>query len=77
MDTPAGALSTDSLLKHGALICAVALGGVTVGLALWALRRWQDTREYRAWQASVAANPDRRDRNGFPVGTQLGISRSL
>jgi hypothetical protein len=54
----------------------VALGGVAVGVAIWALRRWQDEREYQAWRASVSADPYRRDRNGYPVGAQLGYSRS-
>jgi hypothetical protein len=53
----------------------VALGGVAVGLAVWALRRWMDEREYQAWRASVTADPYRRDRNGYPVGAQLGYSR--
>jgi hypothetical protein len=82
MDTPAeqgtspqgGSLET--VMKRGALVCVVALGGVAVGLAIWALRRWQDEREYQAWRASVTADPYRRDSNGYPVGAQLGYSRS-
>lgn len=70
--TPGSSLET--VVKRGALVCVIALGGVAVGLAVWALRRWQDEREYQAWRASVSANPDRRDRNGYPVGTQLGYS---
>jgi hypothetical protein len=34
-----------------------------------------DEREYQAWRASVTADPYRRDRNGYPVGAQLGYSR--
>jgi len=52
------------------------MGGVAVGLAVWALRRWQDEREYQAWRESVSSDPYRRDRNGYPVGAQLGYSRS-
>jgi len=52
------------------------MGGVAVGLAIWALRRWHDERAYQAWRASVSADPYRRDRNGYPVGAQLGFSRS-
>lgn len=69
---PSGSLET--VMKRGALVCVVALGGVAVGLAVWALRRWQDERQYQAWRASVAADPHRRDRNGYPVGAQLGYS---
>jgi hypothetical protein len=69
-------LSLETVLKRGALVCVVALGGVAVGLAVWAVRRWQDEREYQAWRESVTADPYRRDRNGYPVGTQLGFSRS-
>jgi hypothetical protein len=47
-----------------------------VGLAVWALRRWQDERRYQAWRAAVTADPYRRDRNGYPVGAQLGLSRA-
>ena len=72
---PPGAVSLEAVMKGGALVCAVALGGAAVGLAIWALRRWMDEREYQAWRASVAADPYRRDRNGFPVGAQLGYSR--
>jgi hypothetical protein len=68
--------SLDTLMKRGALVCVVALGGVAVGLAVWALRRWQDEREFQAWRESVDADPYRRDRNGYPVGTRLGYSRS-
>jgi hypothetical protein len=71
-----GAVSLEAMMKGGALVCVVALGGVAVGLAVWALRRWMDEREYQAWRASVAADPYRRDRNGFPVGAQLGYSRT-
>jgi hypothetical protein len=77
MDTPVEAgLSMETVMKRGALVCVVALGGVTVGLAVWALRRWRDEREYQAWRSSVTADPYRRDRNGYPVGAQLGFSRS-
>lgn len=77
MDTPVEkGLSLDTVMKRGALVCVVALGGVAVGLAVWALRRWQDEREYRTWRASVTADPYRRDHNGYPVGAQLGYSRS-
>jgi hypothetical protein len=82
MDMPLGqarpepGLSLETIVRHGALVCAVALGGLGVGLAVWALRRWQDEREHRAWRASVTADPYRRDRNGYPVGAQLGYSRS-
>jgi hypothetical protein len=77
MDMPVDAkVSLDAVMKRGALVCVVALGGVAVGLAVWALRRWHDEREYQAWRASVSADPYRRDRNGYPVGTQLGFSRS-
>jgi hypothetical protein len=77
MDTPASeqGSSFELIMKRGALVCAVAMGGVAVGLAVWALRRWQDEREYQAWRDSVTADPYRRDRNGFPVGAQLGYSR--
>lgn len=71
-----GDLSLETVMKRGALVCMVALGGVAVGLAVWALRRWQGEREYQAWRASLSADPDRRDRNGYPVGAQLGLSRS-
>ena len=77
MDMPVDAkVSLDAVMKRGALVCVVALGGVAVGLAVWAIRRWHDEREYQAWRASVSADPYRRDRNGYPVGTQLGFSRS-
>ena len=77
MDTPVEAgLSMETAMKRGALVCVVALGGVAVGLAVWALRRWRDEREYQAWWAAVNADPYRRDRNGYPVGAQLGIPRS-
>ena len=46
------------------------------GLAVWALRRWQDERRYQAWRAAVTADPYRRDRNGYPIGAQLGLSRA-
>ena len=69
-------LSLETVLKRGALVCVVALGGVAVGLAVWAVRRWQDEREYQAWRESVTADPYCRDRNGYPVGAQLGFSRS-
>ena len=68
--------SLETVLKRAALVCVVALGGVAVGLAVWAVRRWQDEREYQAWRESVTADPYRRDRNGYPVGAQLGLSRS-
>ena len=77
MDTPAAqeqGASLEKAMKGGALVCVVVLGGVAVGLAVWALRRWQDEREYQAWRASVTADPYRRDRNGYPVGAQLGYS---
>jgi hypothetical protein len=78
MDTPVAEQSgsLDTMMKRGALVCVVALGGVAVGLAVWALRRWQDERAYQAWRESVSADPYRRDRNGYPVGAQLGYSRS-
>jgi hypothetical protein len=76
MDTPVEAgLSMETVMKRGALVCVVALGGVTVGLAVLALRRWREGREYQAWQSSVTADPYRRDRNGYPVGAQLRFSR--
>ena len=76
-ETPTpGAASLEAVMKGGALVAVVALGGVAVGLAVWALRRWMDEREYQAWRASVTADPYRRDRNGYPVGAQLGYSRS-
>jgi hypothetical protein len=71
-----GGLSLETVMKRSALVCVVALGGVAVGLAVWALRRWHDERTYQAWRASVSADPYRRDRNGYPVGAQLGFSRS-
>ena len=75
-ETPTpGAASLEAVMKGGALVAVVALGGVAVGLAIWALRRWMDEREYQAWRASVTADPHRRDRNGYPVGAQLGYSR--
>jgi len=75
-ETPTpGAASLEAVMKGGALVAVVALGGVAVGLADWALRRWMDEREYQAWRASVTADPYRRDRNGYPVGAQLGYSR--
>lgn len=77
MDTPVeGGFSLEKVMKRGALVFAVALGGVAVGLAVWAVRRWHDEREYQAWRASVSADPYRRDRNGYPVGAQLGLSRA-
>jgi len=76
MDTPASEQgSLELIMKRGALVCVVAMGGVAVGLAVWALRRWHDEREYQAWRDSVTADPYRRDRNGFPVGAKLGYSR--
>jgi hypothetical protein len=77
MDTPVAeqGSSLETMMKRGALVCVVAMGGVAVGLAVWALRRWQDEREYQAWRESVTADPYRRDRNGFPVGAQLGYAR--
>lgn len=77
MDTPVSEQrsSLELMMKRGALVCVVAMGGVAVGLGVWALRRWQDEREYQAWRDSVTADPYRRDRNGFPVGAQLGYSR--
>ena len=50
-------LSLETVMKRGALVCVVAMGGVAVGLAIWALRRWHDEREYQAWRASVSADP--------------------
>jgi hypothetical protein len=77
MDMPVDdEVSLDAVMKRGALVCVVALGGIAVGLAVWALRRWHDEREYQAWRESVSADPYRRDRNGYPVGAQLGFSRS-
>jgi hypothetical protein len=67
--------SLETLMTRGALVCVVAIGGVAVGLAVWALRRWQDEREYQARRESVNADPYRRDRNGYPVGAQVGYSR--
>jgi len=69
-------ISLETVMKRGALVCVVAMGGVAVGLAVWALRRWNDERAYQAWRASVSADPYRRDRTGYPVGAQLGFSRS-
>jgi hypothetical protein len=66
----------ERMMKRGAIVCVVALGGLAVGLAVWALRRWQDERQYQAWRAAVTADPHRRDRNGYPVGAQLGLSRA-
>ena len=38
MDTPVEeGLSMEMVMKRGALVCVVALGGVAVGLAVWAL----------------------------------------
>jgi hypothetical protein len=78
MDMPAAEQRStlDTMMKRGAALCVVALGGVAVGLAVWALRRWQDERAYRAGRDSVSGDPYRRDRNGYPVGAQLGYSRS-
>ncbi|HKA62297.1 MAG TPA: hypothetical protein VKH83_07715 [Methylomirabilota bacterium] len=77
MDTPVkDGLVLEKMMKRGAVVCVVALGGVAVGLAVWALRRWQDERRYQAWRAAVTADPYRRDRNGYPVGAQLGLSRA-
>jgi len=81
MDSPGSPASVEStsletMMKRGALVCVVAMGGVAVGLAVWALRRWHDEREYQAWRESLTADPYRRDRNGFPVGAQLGSTRS-
>lgn len=73
---PPGTVSLEAVMKGGALVCAVALGGAAVGLAVWALRRWMDEREYQAWRASVAADPYRRDRNGYPIGAQLSYTRT-
>ncbi|HJR51859.1 MAG TPA: hypothetical protein VJ794_12175 [Gemmatimonadales bacterium] len=70
-------LTLDTAMKRGALMCVLTLGGVAVALAIWALRERQDERAYQAWRASVAADPDRRDRNGYPVGAQLRYSRSF
>jgi hypothetical protein len=39
--------SLETVMKRGALVCAVAAGGVAVGLAVWALRRWHAEREYQ------------------------------
>lgn len=77
MDMPVDdKVSLETVMKRSALVCVVALGAVAVGLAVWALRRWHDEREYQAWRASVNADPSRRDRNGYPLGAQLGLSRS-
>jgi hypothetical protein len=77
MDTPVNdARTLEKVMKGGTIVCVVALGAVAVGLAVWALRRWQDERQYQAWRAAVAADPYRRDRNGYPVGAQLGLSRA-
>lgn len=75
-DTPEQGVSLETVARRGALVCAVALGGLAVWVAVWALRRWQDEREYQAWRASVTADPYRRDRNGYPVGAQLGYPTS-
>lgn len=76
MDMPVErGLLLDSVMRRGAWVCVVALGGVAVGLAVWAARCWWDEREYEAWRAAVTADPYRRDRNGYPVGAQLGLSR--
>ena len=76
MDTPAKeGLRLETMMRRSAIVCVVALGGVAVGLAVWALRRWQDERRYQAWRAAVTADPYRRDRNGYPIGAQLGLSR--
>lgn len=76
MDTPLSEQGSalETMMKRGALVCVVAMGGVAVGLAVWALRRWQDEREYQG--LAVSSDPYRRDRNGYPVGAQLGYSRS-
>lgn len=78
MDTPLSEQGSalETMMKRGALVCVVAMGGVAVGPAVGALRRWQDEREYQAWRESVSSDPYRRDRNGYPVGAQLGYSRS-
>jgi hypothetical protein len=77
MDTPVTeGRALEKMMKGSAIVCVVALGGVAVGLAVWALRRWQDERQYQAWRAAVTADPYRRDRNGYPVGAQLGLSRA-
>lgn len=77
MDTPVDAgLSMETVMKRAALVGVVAAGGVAVGLAVWTLRRWQAEREYQARRASIIADPYRRDRNGYPIGAQLGFSRS-
>jgi len=48
-ETPTpGAASLEAVMKGGALVAVVALGGVAVGLAIWALRRWMDEREYQS-----------------------------
>jgi hypothetical protein len=67
MDTPVSeqGSSFETMMKRGALVCVVAMGGVAVGLAVWALRRWQDERQYQAWRESVTADPYRRDRSGI------------
>ena len=76
MDRPVKeGLKLETMMKRGVMVCVVVLGGVTVGLAVWALRRWQDERRYQAWRAAVTADPHRRDRNGYPIGAQLGLSR--
>jgi hypothetical protein len=77
MGTPTAeqGISLETVMKRGALVCVVAVGGVAVGLAVGALRRWQDARQHQAWRASVSADPYRRDRNGYPVGARLGYSR--
>src|SRR5260370_2254763 len=69
-------ISLETVMKRGALVCVVAMGGVAVGLAIWALRRWHDERAYQAWRASLSADPYRRDRNGYPVGAPLRFSPS-
>jgi hypothetical protein len=76
MDTPVkDGLMLEKVMKGGAIVCVIALGGVAVGLAVWAVRRWQGERQYQAWRAAVDADPYRRDRNGYPIGAQLGLSR--
>jgi len=56
-------VSLETVMKRGALVCVVALGGVAVVLAVLATRRWRDEREYQAWRAALTA-ARRRDRYG-------------
>ena len=43
MDTPVPeqGSSLETVMKRGALVCVVAMGGVAVGLAVWAVRAFR------------------------------------